>query len=92
MEPPRYRSVLRLNMALFFVFDHDHIFNEQLACIGCASRRCMSSQLIYLPSLNTLSALWCLLDEVSTKPLVLVVLVSLLRLVTFPERFLLHHL
>ena len=46
---------------------------------------CMSSQLIYLPSLNTLSALWCLLDEVSTKPLVLVVLVSLLKLVTFSD-------
>ena len=65
MEPPRYRSVLRPNMALFFVFDRDHISNEKLADIGCASRRCMSSQLIYLPNLNTLSALWCLLDEVS---------------------------
>jgi hypothetical protein len=60
MEPPQYRSVLCPNMALFFIFDHDHIFNKKLADIGCASRRYMSSQLISLPSLNTPLALWCL--------------------------------
>jgi hypothetical protein len=68
MEFSRYRSVLRPNLALFFVFDHDHIFNEKLTNIVYAFRRCMSSQLIYLPSLNTLLALWCLLNEVFTKP------------------------
>lgn len=39
MEHPRYRSsVLRPNMALFLVFNHDHISNKKLADIGCASR------------------------------------------------------
>jgi hypothetical protein len=44
MELPPYRSsVLRPNMAVFLVFNPDHIFNKKLADIGCASRRCMRS-------------------------------------------------